>query len=410
MSDKHENKALSQLPLPNIEGKGSSFEWAGMPEFIQEKKEPFKKIKEVFIDGSHIFVRFDDQKSYDRYLFRKHRFNFSSMSAQREAFSLVVNQKITSKTKSIWYPFKSHWGAEKKVYRSSGLGPKFPVYIVSKGRHENGLTTKALDVMGVKHFIVVEKHEEDLYRSNTNAEILVLPKRYLDNYDTCDNLGEAKSKGPGAARNFCIDHSIGNGFRLHWVMDDNLDAFHYLNKNEKYEVECGSTLRAAEDFVLRYSNVPVSGLNYYSFCKKTDKVPPYVKNTRIYSCLLIDSSFGYRWRGRYNEDTDLSLRVLKDGLCTIQFNAFLCGKVTTQRMRGGNSKEFYDNDGTLPKSKMLEDLHPDVAKVVWRFNRWHHHVDYKAFSSNALIPVSTKKNTDGVDNYGMTLHVSNSKA
>ena len=283
------------------------------------------------------------------------------------------------------------------------MNPKYPVYIVSKGRWHNGLTTKALNEMSVPHYIVVEQDELELYRENTDAELLVLPKSYLDSYDTCDDLGNEKSKGPGAARNFCIDHSKKSGFKRHWVMDDNLDAFHYLNRNEKYEVRTGATLRAAEDFVDRYSNVPVSGLNYYSFCKKTDKVPPYVLNTRIYSCLLIDNDSGYRWRGRYNEDTDLSLRVLKDGLCTIQFNVFLCGKVTTQRMRGGNSKEFYDEEGTFPKSKMLADLHPDVASVVWRFNRWHHHVDYKPFKKNRINKIANTDSLPKVNNYGLKL-------
>ena len=279
---------------------------------------------------------------------------------------------------------------------------RYPVYIVSKGRYKNGLTTKALDKMGIHHFIVCEEFEAYLYRENTNAKILVLPQEYLDSYDTCDDLGNTKSKGPGAARNFCIDHSAQNEFKRHWVMDDNLDAFHYLNRNEKFEVECDGTLRAAEDFVDRYTNVPVSGFNYYSFCKKTDRVPPFITNTRIYSCLLIDNTSGYRWRGRYNEDTDLSLRVLKDGLCTIQFNAFLCGKVTTQRMTGGNTKEFYAEEGTLPKSQMLADLHPDVCKVVWRFNRWHHHVDYRPFKKNRLIR-RDETAFSGVDNYGMVL-------
>jgi len=238
--------------------------------------------------------------------------------------------------------------------------------------------------MGVSHYIVCEEHEANEYEEKTNAKILVLPKKYLDKYDTCDNIGDTKSKGPGAARNFCIDHLKANGFSKHWVMDDNLDAFHYLTDNEKLEVRTGATLAATEDFVDRYTNVPVAGLNYYSFCKNGDAVPPVVFNTRIYSCLLIDNDSGYRWRGRYNEDTDLSLRVLKDGKCTIQMNAFLCGKVTTQRMRGGNSKEFYDIEGTKPKSQMIADLHPDVAKVVWRFNRWHHHVNYRQFKENAL--------------------------
>lgn len=282
------------------------------------------------------------------------------------------------------------------------MNPSYPVYIVSKGRSDNGLTTRALHEMGVPHFIVVEQQEVDAYRKGRCfGELLVLPDEYKKEYETCDALGLTKSTGPGPARNFCIDHS--KGHKRHWVMDDNIDAFHYLNRNEKFEVRTGATLKAAEDFVDRYANVPVAGLNYYSFCKKTDKVPPYILNTRIYSCLLIENGSGYRWRARYNEDTDLSLRVLKDGFCTIQFNAFLCGKITTQRMRGGNSGDFYDAEGTLPKSQMLQDLHPDVAKVVFKFNRWHHHVDYSPFKGNRLVKVVDTSKMPKINNYGLYL-------
>lgn len=284
------------------------------------------------------------------------------------------------------------------------MNPKYPVYIVSKGRYNNGLTTKALHEMGVPHYMVVEEHEFELYKNGRcYGELLILPEKYKTEYELCDNFGLTKSTGPGPARNFCIDHSKLNGFKRHWVMDDNLDAFQRLHNNEKFEVRTGSILLAAEDFVERYSNVPVAGLNYYSFAKKTDKVPPYILNTRIYSCLLIENESGYRWRGRYNEDTDLSLRVLKDGNCTIQFNAFLCGKVTTQRMRGGNSADFYDVEGTLAKSKMIQDLHPDVAKVVWKFGRWHHHVDYTPFKRNSLIKVVDTTKLNKINNYGMIL-------
>lgn len=394
--------------------------WRGMPEFVQKKVQPFKKclihIKE---DSTTIIIRFDCEKDFKEgnplssYYGDKDFHLESTLSScydgkdfhveSREILSELLKQKITNRTKSIWHPFKPHWGGVRHKYVGKpNIQPRYPVYIVSKGRSHNGLTTKALNEMGVSHFIVVEESERDLYEKTCDAEILVLPQEYLDDYDTCDELGDSRSRGPGAARNFCIDHSKRMGHHKHWVMDDNLDAFHYLNRNKKYEVETGATLAAAEDFTDRYSNIPVSGLNYYSFCKSTDPVPPFVKNTRIYSCLLIDSTFGYRWRGRYNEDTDLSLRVLKDGLCTIQFNAFLCGKVTTQRMRGGNSKEFYDKEGTLPKSQMIKDLHPDVADVVWRFNRWHHHVNYKPFKNNTLIE-KAQKHREKIDNYGMVL-------
>ncbi len=29
-----------------------------------------------------------------------------------------LEQPLTQKTKSIWFPFKSHWGAEKKIWVS----------------------------------------------------------------------------------------------------------------------------------------------------------------------------------------------------------------------------------------------------------------------------------------------------
>ena len=97
------------------------------------------------------------------------------------------------------------------------------------------------------------------------------------------------------------------------------------------------------------------------------------------------------------------MRVLKDGHCTVLFNAFLCGKVTTQRMTGGNTKEFYKDEGTHPKSDMLEKMHPDVAKVSWRFGRWHHTVDYKPYRINKLIKKKNLVINEEIDNYGMIL-------
>jgi hypothetical protein len=166
----------------------------------------------------------------------------------------------------------------------------------------------------------------------------------------------------------------------------------------------GTYFYACEDFVLRYSNIAIAGLNYSNFYPSNESRPPFILNTRIYSCLLIKNSIPYRWRGRYNEDTDLSLRALKDGLCTVQFNAFLQGKMSTQKIKGGNTKEFYENEGTLNKSKMLEDMHPDVAKVVWRFNRWHHHVNYKPFKNNRLKKITNYENEKKINNYGMEIY------
>jgi hypothetical protein len=147
----------------------------------------------------------------------------------------------------------------------------------------------------------------------------------------------------------------------------------------------------------------MAGPQYEMFMPRRYKAPPFILNTRIYSCNLIKNSIPFRWRARYNEDTDLSLRILKAGRCTVLFYAFLQKKVATQIMPGGNTDEFYAKEGTLPKSEMLVKLHPDVATLVMKCGRPHHHVDYSRFKKNGLIRIPGVEISDHVDNYGMQL-------
>lgn len=283
------------------------------------------------------------------------------------------------------------------------MHPQFPLYIVSKGRHDTRLTARALERMGVAYYIVVEAQEEAAYRAVCKGEVLVLDPAYQRDYDTCDDLGDRKGKGPGPARNFAWDHSVALGAAWHWVMDDNIQNFYRLNRNTKIRVLNGLFFGAMEDFTLRYENVAMAGPNYESFAVRRQRHPPFVVNTRIYSCNLIRNDIPFRWRARYNEDTDLSLRVLKAGWCTIQFNAFLQNKVATQRLNGGNTDEFYAVEGTLAKSQMQVALHPDVSRLVWKFNRWHHHVDYRRFRDLPLRQRSDFEIPAGVNEYGMVL-------
>jgi hypothetical protein len=284
------------------------------------------------------------------------------------------------------------------------VNPRFPIYIPSKGRAESRITMRYLDAMGVPYSVVVEEPEHAEYAAVLDpAKLLVLDRGYQERYETCDEIGDRKSRGPGPARNFAWDHAVSVGAPWHWVMDDNIRGFFRLNYNLKVPVADGTTLRCMEDFVLRYKNVAMAGPNYFMFASRKTQMPPFTLNTRIYSCNLIRNDLPFRWRGRYNEDTDLSLRMLKAGWCTILFNAFLQYKLPTQTIRGGCNDDFYIPEGTLPKSRMLAALHPDVARVVWRFNRWHHHVDYRAFKENKLLRRPELSIPAGVDNYGMQL-------
>lgn len=349
--------------------------WTGMPEFLQTRQDPVASMT----------VRFDSL-------------------ADLNDFAQRIGQPITPRTKSLWHPQLVRGLTAHQRYVGHSPPPRYPVYIVSKGRWTTRWTATALDRMSIPYHMIVEHHERDAYAAVMDpATLLTLPHAYLDTYDTCDAYGDQKSKGPGAARNFAWDHALSHGAARYWVLDDNMDGFFRLNRNRKVRVDSAAIFRAAEDFVDRYSNVPMAGFNYEGLCKATDRVPPFVLNTRIYSCVLLDTACPFRWRARYNEDTDLSLRLLKAGYCTVLFNAFLCRKLTTQRARGGNTTEFYRTEGTRPKSEMLASLHPDVAHVVERFHRWHHHVDYTQFRANALTPRAADRGDMPPNEYGMTL-------
>lgn len=295
-------------------------------------------------------------------------------------------------------------------------GPQFPIYIPTKGRHDSRLTIKALQRMGVPFHAIVEASQYSDYAAVVPVEnLLVLDPAYQRDYETCDQLGDQKSKGPGPARNFAWDHALAAGHPWHWVMDDNIRWWCRLNQNLKVKVEDGVFFRVMEDFCLRYENVAMAGPNYEMFAPRKQAHPPFVLNTRIYSCNLIRNDVPLRWRGRYNEDTILSLDMLKAGWCTVQFNAFLQHKVRTQTLPGGNTAEFYHAEGsveagkpyaaggTRAKSKMLADVHPDCARVAWKYQRWHHEVDYSRFKSSPLIRKCDAPPPAGVDEYGMRL-------
>lgn len=271
----------------------------------------------------------------------------------------------------------------------NNLYPQFPLYIPSKGRADICLTSKALTEMKVKHYVVVEPQEIQQYKKYISSfgQILELNLEYKKKYELCDDLGLSKSTGPGPARNFIWDHSIKNGFKYHWVMDDNIKYFARMYKNKRIKIISPMFWRAMEDFCLRYENVAMAGPCYLMFAFRQhgmEKMPPFILNTRIYSCNFIKNDVHFRWRGRYNEDTILSLDMLKAGYCTVQFYAFLQNKLKTQLLKGGNSEEFYFKEGTENKSKMLLNIHPDVTKVIYRFGRIHHHVNYNQFRENKL--------------------------
>lgn len=129
----------------------------------------------------------------------------------------------------------------------------------------------------------------------------------------------------------------------------------------------------------------------------------------MYSCILLDTTLPHRWRGRYNEDTDLSLRLLKDGYVTCVFTALLMNKAATvgvrgcTPMKGGNTDNVYNTgDYRRAFAESLKEQHPDCVEVVWKFNRWHHQVNYSRFKNKLKLKPTVVK-IESNNEYGMIL-------
>ena len=55
-------------------------------------------------------------------------------------------------------------------------------------------------------------------------------------------------------------------------------------------------------------------------------------------------------------------------------------------MKGGNTDTIYaETNNRKEFAESLKEQHPDLVNVVWRYNRWHHEVNYEPFKKNKLI-------------------------
>lgn len=342
-----------------------SKDWKGMPSFHQENLTPQQTI----------MVHFKND-------------------AARKAFATLVQQTITPDTKSIWYPKPAlHEFAGKGYIATQAHRPRYPIYVISKGRWESRLTVQALEAINAPYHVVIEPQEFAQYSAVIDPiKILTLP---------FSNLG----LGSIPARNWVWEHAIDIGAERHWILDDNINGFVRLDQNIKRPVLSSVVFVIMEDFVDRYENIALAGPHYRFFADQSSIRPPFTLNSRVYSCILIKNDLPYRWRGRYNEDTDLSIRALTDGWCTVLFNALLSNKQATMTMKGGNTDELYQNDGRLKMAESLKAQHPHLVTITQKWGRWQHHVNYDVFRRNKLRLRSDVVINDQPNDYGMSLKV-----
>jgi len=288
------------------------------------------------------------------------------------------------------------------------ITPRYPVYIPSKGRYENCLTAKCLIRDDVSFSLVVEPQEADEYgRRFSHERLLVLPWQGDDETrKRFTREREIENGGLIAVRNWIKEHAVSTGHERHWQIDDNIRWFYRRYKGKRIRCNAGIALKISEDFVDRYENIAIAGLNYEMFAPEGSKMPPFHLNAHVYSCTLVLNSLPYKWRLAYNDDTDICLQVLAGGWCTVLINTYLIKKIPTMVAKGGNTDDLYQGDGRLKMARSLERLWPGVVKTGRRFRRPQHIIkdSWKRFDTPLrLKPGINLDDFEPIDEYGMRL-------
>ena len=345
-------------------------EWWGMPDFSNDDIRPHSRITINFLTAE-----------------------------DRKTFAEKLGITVTSQTDTAWFPPQERLKGCEFYYDGEKTPSRYPICIPSKGRWAVQTTGKVLDSLGVPYKFFVEQTEAAKYIEALGEDkVVIMP---------FNDLGQ----GSIPARNYIWEWAKERGYKRHWTVDDNIQDFQRTHLTRRLRVAGGGFFNAMEDFVDRYENVAMAGPHERGFVKVGwSNIPAFIQNTRVYSCILLDTTLPHRWLGRYNEDTDLSLRLLKDGYCTAVFAVLLMNKAPTVGVRnskamiGGNTDNVYNTgDHRRAFAESLKEQHPDCVEVVWKFNRWHHQVDYSRFKGNKLKMRSGVTPTSCNNEYGMRL-------
>ncbi len=181
--------------------------------YVEKRKNPFKKstshrdrIESQLWEDTVEFAQ-DGWSSYITF-----QITFENETPYLD-FCKKIKIRVGLSTRDVTFParkprvWKYEWRSRNKIE------PKYPMYIISKGRGDSRLTSRCFERIGVPYHIVIEPQDYDEYACVIDEDkILVLP---------FSNHGQ----GSGPARNWCWEHAKSSGFKRHWLFDDNIRDF-----------------------------------------------------------------------------------------------------------------------------------------------------------------------------------------
>jgi hypothetical protein len=267
------------------------------------------------------------------------------------------------------------------------------IYIISKGRPQCK-TAETLQKMKYPGpwFIVCGTNDETIpqYKEAWGEErILTFDwSEEVKTSDLLDNFGyEKQSSGAVPVRNATRKISEQRGEFRHWQFDDDYTGFFRVNPDLKRNHQIRDGLEFQEELNKLATFAYEASLSNIGFCLGHEAIPAASMgiSRRVFNAHNLPSDPGLfvMWRGRMNDDLINAIEVYHQGKIELAVKYLSLVLKQTQSEKGGNT-DIYEQSGTVRKTAYAVLIEPNATKLVIRYGRYHHSVDWSKIAPKLL--------------------------
>jgi len=260
------------------------------------------------------------------------------------------------------------------------------IYIISKGRPHctTAQTLTDMDYPG-EWFIVCGNNDDKLseYQSRWGDRVLVFDwYDEVKQSDLLDNFGvEKMSSGAVPVRNATMKISQARAELRHWQFDDDYQAFYSIIKRDgqpKHLRLDGEAFQRRLRYLSTFAHE--ASLSNVGFAVGAETRPEVVfkPSKRVFNAhnMPSDEKLFLRWRGRMNDDLINAIESWRYGHVEMSLRCMQMSMKDTQSEAGGNT-DIYQAHGTVRKTAYAVLIAPAATKLVIKYGRFHHQVNYK---------------------------------
>jgi hypothetical protein len=267
------------------------------------------------------------------------------------------------------------------------------IYIISKGRPHcrTAQTLQSINYPG-EWFIVCGSNDDTIeqYQKRWGKDKILIFDWHeeVKNSDLLDNFGvETMSSGAVPVRNATRKIARDRGELRHWQFDDDYVSFYLINKDLKknHHITDGKEFEHELNKIATFAHN--AKINNVGFCLGNESFPKvackYAKRVFNAHNMPTDEKLFMTWRGRMNDDLINALDVHHSGKYVMSFYYLSLILMATQKESGGNT-DIYQQSGTVRKTAYAVMIEPNATKLVIKFGRYHHAVDWKKITPKLL--------------------------